>query len=790
MSLGHGIERASRCLTSIILATALNPYYAFTIDTIAFVRDYCECHPHMKEIIKKLYEIGRLDVCSGSISQFDENLVSIEGILRDYFYGIEWVKTELGIMPRTFLQADVFRHSPITPALLNLFGFKHLAFGRGAEGLSLPLTFTWRCPIDRRSEVVVFYEFYNEFFDTIMKTKDPLVAIETLIERLKPRVPEGVKYIGVVVGADFIEADTRLVNVAKLWNEKKFKDTGTLVIVSTLSKYFEYLEKCKDRLPIREVDINPLWKGFYASRIKAKIYERELTNKLLAIEKLYIVLKAKELVDEEVFNKIKELWWLLSMNHHHDTITGTSPDRVWESSELVRYEKIKENADKLLHELASILAEHSNIEEESCIVIINNLPWPRADLVITKVPIKGGFILLDGDKEIAYDILDVNEEGTLIAFKTLVPPCGYKIVRVIEELKPKELEKIGIVETKDRFVMVTIGNTRITIDMKSSASIVNIAGNVEFKGKLGYIAAITDKGDAWSLRPEKEYVECCAGEARLVKKVVGGNLILLKFRIKQGDYNYYKTIVLTSNKGNIRIYEVYDLTTPDVKENLSVLIRSRVTIGGSTQKLLHGLQIGFIERKKIDYYPTYTYVALQGKDYGIAIINYGVPGNKIVKLMFLGNVVEFKGKYQVDLLAFRHLPHPPHSFSVNDPGPHMLKICYMPYEGELNESNVIKVAQEVNKPLVAIFVKKEKKGLAKVLSCEEALLEALPHGKIYADLIPLAEDKVMKIVGKYDNNVQEAVIFDFMNNKVERISLDQMLKTIGIHHIRYKGIIF
>jgi len=115
-------------------------------------------------------------------------------------------------------------------------------------------------------------------------------------------------------------------------------------------------------LPALALDPNPYWMGFYASRPEAKRRANRIVRQLVVAEKL-TVLPARTAsgvspehapVESEIARDLRRAWDLVVLSNHHDFITGTSPDRIWQEEQQPWLEQAEDMANHALARIRTI----------------------------------------------------------------------------------------------------------------------------------------------------------------------------------------------------------------------------------------------------------------------------------------------------------------------------------------------------------------------------------------------------------------------------------------------------
>jgi hypothetical protein len=129
-----------------------------------------------------------------------------------------------------------------------------------------------------------------------------------------------------------------------------------------LDDYMALVSCHQSTLPVLDLDPNPYWMGFYASRPEAKRRANRIVRKLIIAEKLTVLPalaasnpSAEQVpVESEIARDLRTAWDLAVLSNHHDFITGTSPDRIWREEQQPWLAQAEGLADQALARIRTI----------------------------------------------------------------------------------------------------------------------------------------------------------------------------------------------------------------------------------------------------------------------------------------------------------------------------------------------------------------------------------------------------------------------------------------------------
>lgn len=351
-------------LDRALAALQAEPRRVYSLECVFFLQMYWQRRPAMHDLIRNLFAGGRLRLTSSGVTTADTLLPSSEAILRDLLIGQEWLRgNELKCEPRLAYFTDSFGCSPALPSLLKAAGFDRTAltridgmYFRGAEyeyarnfprpGSSAArllqdeksLDFTW---LDMNGARVLCH--WNAFtyghgdmlayrglsrtyvFRTALLDRSEANIARRIHQYRKELAPYSrTPYLFCPIGFDFVEPIPDLVGLLDRYNARRYPDTGLWVLNAGLDDYLDLVECYQGVLPVIELDPNPYWTGFYASRPNLKRRCHELVERLRLAEWLACSLGSTPAMN--VAGDLEAPWWRAVVSNHHDYITGTSPD--------------------------------------------------------------------------------------------------------------------------------------------------------------------------------------------------------------------------------------------------------------------------------------------------------------------------------------------------------------------------------------------------------------------------------------------------------------------------------
>ncbi|MHB8418617.1 MAG: glycoside hydrolase family 38 N-terminal domain-containing protein [Myxococcales bacterium] len=356
-------------LRAVLGALERDSARVYCLESVFFLKLFWERRPQDRERLARLVERRQLRLLSASLTTADTLLPHPEALLRDFHLGQAWLRESgLPLAPRLAYFPDNFGHSPHLPTLMRAVGVDAIALTRidgmhfvGADwrprrrfplaGSSAALLqrelrtldFVWRA--DDGAEVLCHWNAFGYFqgdmiahagavrwnghvFAIPWRTRRHLQRrIDAYVRDLAPlsRTP----YLLCPVGMDFNDPIEDFRELLDRYNRERGGESGTWATLAGLDDYFDLVGCRREALPVLSLDPNPYWMGCYASRPELKRRPRSLARNLVLAESL----SALGPEDPEIRASLREGWNQLVLVNHHDAITGTSPDRVYEGEQ-------------------------------------------------------------------------------------------------------------------------------------------------------------------------------------------------------------------------------------------------------------------------------------------------------------------------------------------------------------------------------------------------------------------------------------------------------------------------
>ncbi len=420
--------------------------YRYSVCEMAFLRHFADSLPDSFERMKNS---GGLRIVGGGITSPDNLLPHGETFLRNYLVGKTWMASVGLDWTGQIWLPDDFGHDSQLPTMLQAMGAEGVGFARvpgacdgfGQDGdreTSTATRLLGKIPGDpggvdffwqandgsqilshwmqdhygQGNKVATGGSLYTTPEDQALCTNQQQrdqgnPQIEGFIGNNQPVSPT--PFVYVPVSGDFImpvgtgDETPDLLQIVDAWNtsDKGHPPNGIAAMVGTFNDYVQLVSRHVEQSSAetlatrsfhdvdRPFEPTPYWMGFYASRTGLKGLHHQTTRTLLAAETFTAV---SGTVDDDsgddgaVAASLFEIWNDLVPSTHHDYITGTAIDSVFNDTSFEGKEQLALlkntllDAQSALSSAISAITSQVSVSEPS-VVVFNSLGLSRQGLV-------------------------------------------------------------------------------------------------------------------------------------------------------------------------------------------------------------------------------------------------------------------------------------------------------------------------------------------------------------------------------------------------------------------------
>ena len=633
--------------------------------------DYLEVKPEARERLKNLISKGRLIVGPWYI-QPDEFAPDGESLIRNLLLGISSAEN-FGKSMRVGYLPDSFGQSAQMPQILRGFDISSAVMMRGVPAYSLEQTeFRWQ---GLNGDEVLSVYLPKGYSNAMFLPDSPLKAVARLKEvvgKLKKWSKNG--HILVMNGVDHQFIQPSLPESVKAINKVSLNTTYE---ISSIEQYVGDVAQDAKDLPILKNELlSPDRNRVHSSIASTRIYQKQKNRKMQALLERYVEpIATMAWLNGADYPKdlIWQAWKYLLQNQTHDGICGCCTDGVHQEMDF-RFSNVEEIGTTLLKSYSRAIARRINAEK-TLLTVFNNSMVKGNQIVKATVFSKTEDIeLVDMNGENIDFVVDVIEEidaaemtiWTLyletpepykkidISFRVNFDfNVGYRLFEILEGKKPqkeitlKSATNAGC-ETDDYVLKF---KTNGTFDLFDKAL------EKDFKG-CHLFEDCGDAGDTYNYSPVANDTVVTSADAKAKIQLVNVNALKFEYLINL-VMQVPETLIENDTKRSTNLIELPIQTRLTVYrnekriefateiENYADYHRVRVLfpVGFLAETSFAETQFGVVERdvklnvddwqekkfteKPLPIYFMHKFVCLQNEEYGLAVLNRGLPEYEI-----------------------------------------------------------------------------------------------------------------------------------------------------------------
>jgi len=390
--------RIRRVLDGMMRWLEREPRRVYSIECMYFFRMYWERNPDKRDILRKWVNEGRIRFSGSGINTPDSILPELEAVIRDYLHGQEWLRSRgMEQEPRIAYLPDNFGNTPALPAVLRALGCEYSAFSR-IDGIFFPgldyfnagnyplagssaelllkehrtADFVWRSedgseitchlnPFTYGQGDTISYAGVARWMGMVIGLPLPMRGRRHVAKKIAGYVRQleryaRTPYMFCPIGFDFNQPIPHLAAMLDDYDKAVYPHTGVFAVNAALEDYMDLVAAQREKLPVLTMDPNPYFTGFYSARPEMKQRCKAIATTLIAAEKLLAssTVDGEEEAADGLREEINATWDEALMSNHHDFITGTSPNRVWEKEQKPLLAAWQAAADAIMERASSL----------------------------------------------------------------------------------------------------------------------------------------------------------------------------------------------------------------------------------------------------------------------------------------------------------------------------------------------------------------------------------------------------------------------------------------------------
>jgi len=683
---------------------------------------------------------------------------------------------------------DTYGQSAQLPQIFNKCGIKYFTFWRGCpvqgfpeeppseflwEGIDGTQILTHWMPLGYGAGLIPYGERRYVYFIPITEKNIAIKFLENLVDMLKSKASTNNLFIP--NGGDFTPPQRFVPELVREWRKQR---DDLEIHIATPNQFFKVVEASSvENLPIIKGEFNPIFRGTYSTRIKIKQANRRIENLYLTAEKFTAIasLLGFSYPEKELEKALK----LILLNQFHDAINGEVIDEVYEKM-MEDYKRVEDICNDILEDALRSIVERIDTKGEGIpIVVFNQLSWRRTDVVEVKLAfgeagIRGISLRDLHGRDVPFQLARAskNPDGTLNSVNLVfiaegVPALGYKTyfaiptnqpniqgfetgIRTSAENRSPYAQK-GLYRIENQYYSITIDPVSKMVTSvydkeadREALKTEKYLGNVLFnEPDYGSVCHVNGNIDAHNKSiPIKDLPDPEVAE-NTIRCVPSG--IISEGGPVRATISVHGRLSGAEFRQHITLYDKIrriDFKTEIKFEGEHQRIRVAFPVNVDGGEIWHEIPYGAVSRGEGEY-PAINWMDLSNQDYGVTLINQGLPGNSIVKnvmlitllrsidAMYLGSPfgndsrLERVGKMYLEK-AGQVYNYCPMGRKALEKGAHTFKYALYPHKDTWREAKSYKTALEFNNPLIPIKAEKHEGLLPK----EQSFLSVQPDSLI------------------------------------------------------------
>ncbi|MEX2685112.1 MAG: glycoside hydrolase family 38 C-terminal domain-containing protein, partial [Candidatus Sigynarchaeota archaeon] len=711
----------------------------FVLDQVVAIKYFWEHYPDYQQDILRFIKEGRLEIVQGFVSQPEVNIAGEIGLVQDAAIGIKWARDVLGATITTGWEIDVFGFGAGTPTLYNKLGLKYCIICRTGIGM-WDGVFNWTGVDGSRIHGYKMPHYNHGFGNDGQVTATDFANVNEFIRKIHEWIrPTNNPFqhtvnpgdlsndqgdMMVFYGSDFSNPNWELPGFVDAWNAQEADKTGYVCKIGTPKMFFDRLGPLLAAGGVVHTsitpgrDLNPVFSGYYTSRVNMKNYTRFFEHKLTTFETFATIAKQAFPTFTYPEPSFEQAWYKACASHHHDSITGTSRQAVYEDNMRVFYQEMPVLQD-LQASILGIMVDNIDTTFPNAtarpVVLFNPMGWERTEPVDVPVSM-AAFPVTVRNSTVDIEVIDPDTGSIIpsqvrpvknattgsqflnkfsVSFIATVPATGYKTYF----LQPLAAYQANTTSLSGSFTSTgfTIDNTHYTITFNATGK-----NELRIRDKdLGWnvlngtidpwqLLAYNEIGNAWIYDFRGIQYNVSALVPQIVVEERGPTRIHVKLCYAIAGSEYNRSIILADGMKRVEFKDEMDFQP---QNGTAMAIRFAFNVTGASHQ--YDAPFGFTTHDEDGvYFPALYHVSVQNSSRAASWINYGIHGYRRVGNQLEGILVRSSNNTS---------PVPPDDVTSTDHGYFNFTYCITTFDpsiaGEVNQVTREKLGYAWNFPI-------------------------------------------------------------------------------------------
>lgn len=505
------------------------PEHRFTCSSAQQYQWLENYYPSLYDRVKSKVKQGKFQPIGGSWVEHDTNMPSGESLVRQFLYGQRFFEGHFGERCKTFWLPDTFGYSAQIPQLCRLAGMSRF-FTQKLSWNNINkfphTTFNW---VSLDGSQVLCHMTPAETYTAEAHFGD----VKRSISQHKSLDQDKTSLL--VFGKGDGGGGPTFEHIEKLRRCRGVSDkVGLLPRVkmgNSVEDFFDRLEKKATEGTQFVTWYGELYfelhRGTYTTQANNKYNNRKSEVLLHDVEYLAALASIHDTSYKYPKKKIDEMWESVLLCQFHDCLPGSAIEMCYDDSNEL-YAKVFESGEKEVKNALAVFEFSSSESDNNCIVALNTLPWPRAEII--KLPEffcsnDSSYALVSGDHGIITDVTRLSDSSGIAG------------------------AQVTIKEIKRGVFQLSNGHLKLDVEGGSITSLVDLTINRELvaKGrKANQLVIFDDKPLYWQAWDVEVYhldsrEELPSGRSLIVEK--GPHRVSLLTETKISEKSWIKTTI-------------------------------------------------------------------------------------------------------------------------------------------------------------------------------------------------------------------------------------------------------
>jgi alpha-mannosidase len=673
------IRKCASTMANTLSYEAQYPWYRFSHSQAQGFQWIKDLYPALHARTRRAAREKRVEPMGGMWVEADLNCAGGEALVRQFIYGQRFFEKEFGYRARVGWLIDTFGYSWAMPQILKESGLDYFVSTKPTwnDTNTFPFTFFWWEGPDG-SRVLTHIPPLTYGHEVALKS-----MFEALDKNKESRLGVATAYLFGRSDGGGGPMTTDLENMTRLMKSPY----APKIEITNVAGYFDQLPRDVSYPVYADEMYVETHRGTYTTQARTKRNNRKAESALFVAEAL--AASASTVGHRYPKKDLEAAWKTALFNQFHDILPGSSIALVYEDADK-DYAEVLAAADKMTSgALASLAKAVDTRGPGKPVIVFNPSGWKRTDVLLVDAP-AGPHHVLDANGDVLPSQSIAGARGRLAVLVT-VPPCGYKVIRVVEGRAPRA-ESVAKVAAR------RIDTARYSLRLNAAGQISRLVDKSARRDVIEPGAAanrfvmfedIPTEYEAWDI---DEWINEKSFEVKdLISSDVVENgpvraVVALKWRARKSTIS--QRMILYGHTARIDF-----VTEVDWREK-KTLLKVAFPLSVRARRATYEIAFGAIDRSTQESnpqdwarfeVPAHKWADLSQADYGVSLLNdakYGYDAK--------GNVL------RLSLLRSPACPDP-----NADQGLQQFTYSLLPHESTWQCADTVKEGVDLNVPLVA-----------------------------------------------------------------------------------------